>query len=114
MSRDIKKRYDALGKMSYTETVVLIHFVTLAILWFTRSPKFVPGWEVGFEPGHVKDSTAALLICFSLFVFPSKPNFFRWLTGRPAELDQNNMPKPAASILHVSWKSIQNFGIHFF
>lgn len=62
------------------------------------------GWQAGFEPGHVKDSTAALLVCFSLFIFPSKPNFIRWVTGRRAELDQNNMPKPAATILQVYCK----------
>ena len=41
--KDINNRYDALGKMSYTEGVVLVHFVTLAILWFTRNPKFIAG-----------------------------------------------------------------------
>lgn len=106
VTRVIHQRYDALGKMSYTEAVVLVHFITLALLWFTRNPKFIAGWQAGFEPGHVKDSTAALLVCFSLFIFPSKPNFIRWVTGRRAELDQNNMPKPAATILQ--WKEVQH------
>lgn len=102
---DINSRYDALGKMRYTEIIVLIHFVSLALLWFTRSPKFMPGWEVGFDKGFVRDSTPALLTCFSLFIFPSKPNFFWWLMGRQAELDDNGMPKAAEPIL--KWKEVQ-------
>lgn len=43
VTRVIHQRYDALGKMSYTEAVVLVHFITLALLWFTRNPKFIAG-----------------------------------------------------------------------
>lgn len=95
--------------MSYTEYVVMFHFVSLAILWLTRNPKFIEGWQAKFAPGHVKDSTAALLVCFSLFVFPSKPNFIRWCMGKEVkegEFDQNNMPKPAPTILQ--WKEVQH------
>ena len=76
-----------------------------AILWFTRSPKFISGWQAAFEPGHVKDSTAALAICFSLFLWPSKPNFLNFLRGARYESDGQNMPKPASPIL--DWKTCQ-------
>merc|ERR1712227_557690 len=101
----IRKKYDDLGKPSYEEWVVGFHFVTLAILWFTRSPKFISGWQAAFEPGHVKDSTAALAICFSLFLWPSKPNFFNYLLGKEYERDSNNLPEPSKTIL--DWKSVQ-------
>ncbi|CAG5077034.1 Oidioi.mRNA.OKI2018_I69.PAR.g8616.t1.cds [Oikopleura dioica] len=103
--KDIHDRYENLGKMKYTEIVVLIHFVALAVLWFTRSPKFMPGWEAGFDGGYVRDSTPALLTCFSLFIFPSQPNFFRWLLGKPCEKDEEGMPKAAEPIL--KWKEVQ-------
>jgi sodium-dependent dicarboxylate transporter 2/3/5 len=109
VAREIRNRYAKLGEMSYTEYVVMFHFVSLAILWLTRNPKFIEGWQAKFAPGHVKDSTVALLVCFSLFVFPSKPNFIRWCMGKEVkegEFDQNNMPKPAPTILQ--WKEVQH------
>jgi len=103
--KDINDRYEKLGKMQYTEAVVTVHFVALAVLWFTRSPKFMPGWEEGFDGGYVRDSTPALFTCFSLFIFPSQPNFFRWLMGKPCEKDEDGMPKAAEPIL--KWKEVQ-------
>jgi len=103
--KDINDRYDKLGKMQYTEAVVTVHFVALAVLWFTRSPKFMPGWEEGFDGGFVRDSTPALFTCFSLFIFPSQPNFFCWLLGKPCEKDEDGMPKAAEPIL--KWKEVQ-------
>ena len=43
VSRDIEERYNKLGRMSYMEIVVLIHFIALATLWFLRNPKFISG-----------------------------------------------------------------------
>ena len=63
------------------------------------------GWHAAFEKGHVKDSTAALAICFSLFLWPQKPNFFNYLLGKEYERDNNNLPKPSKTIL--DWKSVQ-------
>jgi len=105
VKRLIREKYDALGRMGYQEMVVGVHFLTLAVLWFTRSPKFIDGWHAAFEKGHVKDSTAALAICFSLFLWPQKPNFFNYLMGREYERDENNLPKPSKTIL--DWKSVQ-------
>uniref|UniRef100_H2Y7R4 Uncharacterized protein n=1 Tax=Ciona savignyi TaxID=51511 RepID=H2Y7R4_CIOSA len=64
----------------FGELAVLGHFVVLAILWLTRDPKFVSGWKEIFPRGLMKDSTSAILVSFSLFVFPSK-NPFRKLKG---------------------------------
>jgi len=105
VKRLIREKYEALGRIGYQEIVVGVHFITLAILWFTRSPKFIDGWHAAFEKGHVKDSTAALAICFSLFLWPQKPNFFNYLLGKEYERDSNNLPKPSKTIL--DWKSVQ-------
>ena len=53
----------------------------------------------------MKDSTAALAICFSLFLWPSKPNFLNFLRGARYDADGQNMPKPASPIL--DWKTCQ-------
>jgi len=31
--------------VSFAEAMVLIHFVVLALLWLTRNPEVVPGWQ---------------------------------------------------------------------
>ena len=43
VKRLIREKYEALGRIGYQEIVVGVHFITLAILWFTRSPKFIDG-----------------------------------------------------------------------
>jgi len=56
----------------------LFFFCTLALLWLTRKPGFVPGWgELSFfEPKYVTDASVAIFITFCLFIFPSRrPNF---------------------------------------
>ncbi|XP_022093209.1 solute carrier family 13 member 5-like [Acanthaster planci] len=82
----IKKQYDALGPMSWAEVWVLIHFIALALLWFTKELAFIPdanGWAELFPvPLYVTDATAVVFICFLLFLFPSTlPNMFCWRDG---------------------------------
>ena len=62
----------------YAEVLLLVIFVILALLWFTREPKFVAGWGALFpvdEDGasYVSDATTAFFIVFLLFIMPSKP-----------------------------------------
>lgn len=40
----IKDEYKKLGNMTYAEGNVLLVFVLLVLLWFTREPGFMPGW----------------------------------------------------------------------
>uniref|UniRef100_A0A671QSH7 Solute carrier family 13 member 2-like n=1 Tax=Sinocyclocheilus anshuiensis TaxID=1608454 RepID=A0A671QSH7_9TELE len=42
--RVMKNEYKKLGTMSFAEGAVLVIFVILVILWFTREPGFMPGW----------------------------------------------------------------------
>lgn len=40
----IKNEYKKLGSVSFTEGCILVLFVLLVLLWFTREPGFMPGW----------------------------------------------------------------------
>jgi sodium-dependent dicarboxylate transporter 2/3/5 len=79
MDRDhFKKAYRELGPASYEERVVLILFITLALLWITRAGitinEFViPGWAQIFRaPSFINDGTVAIFISIILFIVPSR------------------------------------------
>ncbi|XP_033742792.1 solute carrier family 13 member 5-like [Pecten maximus] len=70
----IRKQYESLGRMSFAEKAVLVHFIILVLCWFTLEPEFVPGWGSLFKHGYVSDSVPAMVIGSLLFVFPSSRN----------------------------------------
>ncbi|MBU8935003.1 MAG: SLC13 family permease [candidate division Zixibacteria bacterium] len=67
-----------LGRISYEETVVLIGFCLMALLWLFRRDitigSFVfPGWTgLMPEPGMIDDGTIAIAIAALLFVIPAR------------------------------------------
>ena len=65
--------YLALGPLTFRERLVLIDFSLLALLWITRDPKVVPGWDAFFRPKYVTDGTTAALLALVLFVLPDEP-----------------------------------------
>ncbi|XP_039938397.1 solute carrier family 13 member 2 [Hirundo rustica] len=71
----IKEESRKLGKMKFAEIEVLILFILLVVLWFTREPGFFPGWAtVLFSKdgtSYVTDATVALFISILLFILPS-------------------------------------------
>ncbi|XP_017673738.1 PREDICTED: solute carrier family 13 member 1 isoform X1 [Lepidothrix coronata] len=73
-SRVIQEEYKKLGPMSYPETVTLVLFILMTILWFTRDPGFIPGWSSLFPEykSYIMDSTAALAIGVLFFIIPAK------------------------------------------
>ncbi|KAM9310876.1 solute carrier family 13 member 4 [Gastrophryne carolinensis] len=73
----IQEEYEKLGKMSYPEKVTVFFFILMTVLWFTREPGFVPGWESLFEKnGYRTDATVSVFLGFLLFLIPSKrPQF---------------------------------------
>lgn len=40
----MKNEYKKLGSMCFAEGCILVLFVLLVLLWFTREPGFMPGW----------------------------------------------------------------------
>ncbi|XP_043077569.1 solute carrier family 13 member 2 [Puntigrus tetrazona] len=76
--RVMKNEYKKLGKMSFAEGAVLVIFVILVILWFTREPGFMPGWatELFNQNGQfVTDGTVAIFMSTLFFVIPSQLDF---------------------------------------
>ncbi|NXO37993.1 S13A2 protein, partial [Locustella ochotensis] len=71
----IKEESKKLGKMKFAEIEVLILFILLVVLWFTREPGFIPGWATVLfnkdNTSYVTDATVALFISILLFILPS-------------------------------------------
>ncbi|XP_067864633.1 solute carrier family 13 member 2-like isoform X2 [Heptranchias perlo] len=68
----IKEEMKTLGRMTFAEIGVLVLFVLLVVLWFTRDPGFVPGWAtVLFNKENVTDATVVIFVSFIMFIFPS-------------------------------------------
>lgn len=71
----IKNEHKKLGSMLFGEIAVLVIFVLLIVLWFTREPGFMPGWAtVLFNKNDtfVTDATVALFVSVLLFLIPSE------------------------------------------
>ncbi|KAM6242049.1 solute carrier family 13 member 2 [Porphyrio hochstetteri] len=64
-----------LGSMKFAEIAVLILFILLVVLWFTRDPGFIPGWATVLfnknDISYVTDATVAIFISVLLFIIPS-------------------------------------------
>ncbi|NXQ23813.1 S13A1 protein, partial [Alaudala cheleensis] len=73
-SQVIQEEYKKLGPISYPETVTLVLFILMTLLWFTRDPGFIPGWSSLFPKykSYITDSTAALVIGVLFFIIPAK------------------------------------------
>ncbi|NXI84522.1 S13A2 protein, partial [Rhipidura dahli] len=71
----IKEESKKLGKMRFAEIEVLILFILLVVLWFTREPGFFPGWATVLfnkdNKSYVTDATVAIFISVLLFILPS-------------------------------------------
>ncbi|XP_064612534.1 Na(+)/citrate cotransporter-like [Liolophura sinensis] len=73
----LNKELEELGPISFAEIMVSLHFAALALLWLTRESDFFNGWGTYIPGEAASDSTPAILLCVSLFIFPStRPNFF--------------------------------------
>uniref|UniRef100_A0AAZ3QY47 Solute carrier family 13 member 2 n=1 Tax=Oncorhynchus tshawytscha TaxID=74940 RepID=A0AAZ3QY47_ONCTS len=73
--RVIKNEYKKLGSVSFAEGCILVLFVLLVLLWFTREPGFMPGWAAVLfnkDKPYVTDGTVAMLMSTLFFVIPSQ------------------------------------------
>ncbi|NXY79085.1 S13A2 protein, partial [Glareola pratincola] len=71
----IKEESKKLGSMKFAEIAVLILFILMVLLWFTRDPGFIPGWATVLfnknNTSYVTDATVAIFISVLLFIIPS-------------------------------------------
>ncbi|XP_030885110.1 solute carrier family 13 member 4-like, partial [Leptonychotes weddellii] len=73
----IQEEYEKLGAISYPEMVTGFFFILMTVLWFTREPGFVPGWDSFFEKkGYRTDATVSVFLGFLLFLIPAKKPCF--------------------------------------
>ena len=72
-----QKAYKELGKASREERIVFVLFLSMALLWITRTgisfKHFsLPGWAGLFDsPAFINDGTVAIFISIVLFIFPA-------------------------------------------
>uniref|UniRef100_A0A4W3IV30 Solute carrier family 13 member 5 n=1 Tax=Callorhinchus milii TaxID=7868 RepID=A0A4W3IV30_CALMI len=96
----IKQEVKKLGPMTFAEIAVLILFIFLVLLWFTRDPGFIPGWaSVLFNSNNkdfVTDATVVIFISVIMFIIPS---------AKPRLPYSKHKYGPAPSLLN--WKLIQ-------
>lgn len=69
----IRRKYQDLGSVRFSEYVVMILFVTLVTLWMLRDPTFMRGWAQWFPDGKPRDATAVIAIITLLFFIPLEP-----------------------------------------
>ncbi|NXE52135.1 S13A2 protein, partial [Casuarius casuarius] len=98
----IKDEHKKLGSMKFAEITVLVLFILLVLLWFTRDPGFMPGWATTLfnkdDTSFVTDATAVIFISILMFIIPSEI---------PTSLSRtNSKPKiPVPSAL-LDWKTV--------
>ncbi|MFH0999759.1 MAG: SLC13 family permease [Bacteroidota bacterium] len=74
----LKEEYNALGKSSFEENIILIMFILLAIFWISRSSISFGNFDLigwgHFFPNHdyINDGTVAIFMAMLLFIIPSK------------------------------------------
>lgn len=77
----LQRRYAELGKFSATEFAVTFCFVTMVLLWFLRSPEFMPGWvdlfswvDINGKKVGIGNATPVILVAILLFVIQTRSN----------------------------------------
>ncbi|EPY80048.1 solute carrier family 13 member 4 [Camelus ferus] len=98
----IRAEYEKLGAISYPEMVTGFFFILMTVLWFTREPGFVPGWDSFFEKkGYRTDATVSVFLGFLLFLIPAKkPCFGKKNDGEDQEPSLGMEPI-------ITWKDFQ-------
>ncbi|NP_001079286.1 solute carrier family 13 member 2 S homeolog [Xenopus laevis] len=104
--RVISGEHKKLGSMTFAEISVLVLFILLVLLWFTREPGFMPGWAtISFNKGGkemVTDATVAIFVSLMMFFFPSElPSFKYQDTDKPGMKPKLRVP-PAL----LDWKTV--------
>uniref|UniRef100_A0A8C3CVH7 Solute carrier family 13 member 5 n=1 Tax=Cairina moschata TaxID=8855 RepID=A0A8C3CVH7_CAIMO len=108
----LKAEMKKLGPISYAEFNVLIMFVLLVLLWFSRHPGFVKGWANRLFPDgekYITDSAPAVFIALLLFILPAtKPKFIGWNSSMSdPEQTEEDIKKPFLPAPLLDWNVVQ-------
>ncbi|NWR60331.1 S13A2 protein, partial [Bucorvus abyssinicus] len=100
----IKEESKKLGSMKFAEIAVLILFILLVLLWFTRDPGFIPGWATVLfnknNTSYVTDATVAIFISVLLFIIPSN------MSNSDRDNQAGNKAKIRAPPALLDWKVV--------
>lgn len=87
-----KDEYRKLGRMKFEETIILISFLVLALLWIFRKnipigSFTIPGWtNIMPNPSFIDDGTIAVMVALLLFLIPTRSGrgdrLMDWKTAR--------------------------------
>ncbi|XP_012932279.1 solute carrier family 13 member 5 isoform X1 [Heterocephalus glaber] len=102
----IQEEYSKLGPLSFAEVNVLVCFLLLIGLWFSRDPGFMPGWVsiawVEDKKMYATDATVAIFVAILLFIVPSQKPKFNFCSQTEEEMKTPFYP-PAL----LDWKVTQ-------
>ncbi|XP_005180637.1 protein I'm not dead yet [Musca domestica] len=99
----IDQRYKELGPMSIHEIQVMILFIIMVIMYFTRKPGIFPGWADWLDTVPIKNSMPTIFVVVMCFILPANYAFMRYCCNR------KNQPLPTATTPSlITWKFIQS------
>ncbi|XP_039963386.1 protein I'm not dead yet [Bactrocera neohumeralis] len=97
----IDQRYKELGPMKAHEIQVMILFIFMVVMYFTRKPGIFPGWADWLNAKDIRNSMPTIFVVVMCFVLPANYAFLRYcLCKRPF----TTAPTPSL----VTWKFIQS------
>ncbi|XP_050560948.1 protein I'm not dead yet-like [Spodoptera frugiperda] len=95
----VDKNLKEIGKITFWEIMVIILFGGAMLMFFSRSPQIFYGWGDAItdyyklkDYKYVRDSAAAVLVCFLMLVLPSTLDFFKNFTAKVDELPNKRIP----------------------
>lgn len=97
----IDQRYKELGPMSAHEIQVMILFVFMVVMYFTRKPGIFPGWADWLDAKDIRNSMPTIFVVVMCFILPANWAFLRYCTG------QGPLPTATTPSL-ITWKFIQS------
>ncbi|XP_037349781.1 Na(+)/citrate cotransporter isoform X2 [Talpa occidentalis] len=103
----LQEEYRKLGPLSFAELNVLLCFLLLVSLWFSRDPGFMPGWlsllsAEDEKTRYISDATVAIFVAILLFIVPSEKPKFNFCSQTEEERKTPFYPPPL-----LNWKVVQ-------